>query len=73
MNKVLCVGVSMEIDEIIISVVFYVILAIPFWKMYDKTGINKGWLIVLFVPVIGYFVVWVVLAASKWPKMEQVS
>jgi hypothetical protein len=61
----------MNTQDALITAFALVILAIPFWKMYDKTGVNKGWLIVILVPVIGYFVVWLVLAVSAWPNLKR--
>jgi len=53
------------------SLIGAALLIIPFWKIYDKTGVDKVWLLALLVPVPGYFLVWLALAASAWPNARQ--
>jgi hypothetical protein len=47
-------------------VLAYLLVAIPFWKILAKTGNSKIWVVVLIVPFIGLFVLWFVLAVSRW-------
>jgi hypothetical protein len=43
-------------------------MAIPIWKICDRTGLSK-WLALLAVPLVGAAVPWII-AFSKWPKLS---
>jgi len=62
---------SADIGDWLWFATFVVIIGVPFWKMYDKTGVNKGWLITLLVPFAGYALLLLVLAISKWPHAKE--
>ena len=55
-------------SDIVGFVVGLMVFGVPFWKMYGKAGVNKAWVTLLLVPVVGYFGLWLVLAVSKWPN-----
>lgn len=51
-------------------VVFFVALVagIPFWKICGRTGLSKGLVAVLFVPVFGWLILIWIIAFSNWPS-----
>lgn len=57
--------------EIIGSLIGFILFVIPFGKMLDRTGLPKAWLLVLLIPVFGVFILWLVLALSKWRATYQ--
>jgi hypothetical protein len=42
-------------------------MAIPFWKICDRTGLSKYLVLLIFIPLIGWSVPWII-ALSDWPK-----
>ncbi len=42
------------------------LVAIPFWKIHDRTGVAKGWILLLLIPGLGIFFLWLVLARARW-------
>lgn len=52
--------------EIVGTIVGFMLFAIPFWKILDRTGQSKAWVVVLLLPVLGVFILWLVLAVSQW-------
>ena len=43
------------------------IMVIPFWKICSRTGLTKGLVAVLFVPLFGWMVLIWIIAFSRWP------
>lgn len=43
------------------------ILIIPFWKIFKRAGFNPFLSMIGFVPVVGLFLLVVVLALCEWP------
>ena len=62
----------METDSVTVELfsglIGLVIVLIPFWVIFSKTGNSKLWLAVLIVPFFGIFFVWLTLALSDWPN-----
>jgi len=54
--------------EFISSVVSTIIIAIPVWKILVRTGMNRGWIILLIIPFFGWLILWSIIAAAKWPN-----
>jgi len=48
---------------------FAIVLAIPYWKICDRTGLSKWMLLALLIRIIGWFVPWFI-AFSRWPKVD---
>jgi hypothetical protein len=48
-----------------------IVEGIAFWAILSKTGNSKLWLLLLLIP-LGYFALWLVLAAARWPNQEPV-
>lgn len=48
------------------TVIGLFLLAIPFWKILDRTGVAKGWIFVLLIPGLGIFLLWLILARARW-------
>jgi len=42
------------------------LLGIPFWKILDRTGVAKGWILLLLISPLGIFLLWLVLARARW-------
>ncbi len=53
--------------EITIQTISIVILFLyPTWRIYDRVGLDKKFLLTLLIPYIGFFVCAAILAYSKW-------
>ena len=46
------------------------VLAIPFWRMLGRVGLNPYWTVLLLAPVIGVVMVLAILAFGPWPLVE---
>jgi len=46
------------------------VLAIPFWRMLGRVGLNPYWTVLLVAPVIGVVMVLAILAFGPWPLVE---
>jgi hypothetical protein len=52
--------------EVIGTIIGLLIFAIPFWKILDRTGLSKAWVLALLLPGLGVFILWLVIARSQW-------
>ena len=52
---------------LLIFVIFPVIWVIPNWRICSRTGLSKWLLLMLLIPVVGWFFPWFI-AFLKWPK-----
>ena len=51
---------------ILISMIFwFVILVIPFWKIYSKAGFSKWLSLTILIPVVNIIIIYIV-AFSEW-------
>ncbi len=48
-------------------------LLFPLWKIYSKTGKNPVLSLFVFLPYIGFLMVSLILAFSRWPATELVA
>ena len=49
------------------------LVLIPYWKILSRTGCSKSMIILIFIPVIGIFIYWLVLVTSDWPRFQYAS
>ena len=43
-----------------------VLLAVPFFRIFTRAGLNPWWSLLLFLPLLGLFISWLILAISRW-------
>jgi hypothetical protein len=43
--------------------------AIPYWRICSRTGLSKWTVLVLFIPILGLLVPWII-AFSDWPAVK---
>jgi len=56
---------------ILITFITGLILIVPIWKIFGKTGKDKAWALLIFLPFpLGLWVVSLVLAFSHWPASK---
>jgi len=53
-------------DMILEAIVIAALLLFPFWKIYTRAGLNPYLSLTLLIPVFGFFIASIILAASKW-------
>lgn len=58
------------IQNIYQAVLIGMILIVPVWKIYKKAGLNPALSFILFIPLIGMFIVYVILSFSDWPEVK---
>lgn len=59
------------IQNIYQTILFGMMLIVPVWKIYKKAGLNPALSFLLFIPLIGMFIVYVNLAFSDWPNLRK--
>lgn len=52
--------------EIVIGLFLTIVLIIPTWKIFAKTGHSPALSLLLFIPFFGLFIVLCILAFSDW-------
>ena len=59
-------GVKIGLPELVLLLVIFVVILLPYWKIFQKAG-YQGWLaICMLVPILNVIVLfW--FAFSKWP------
>ncbi|VAW82502.1 hypothetical protein MNBD_GAMMA13-214 [hydrothermal vent metagenome] len=57
--------------EFINAFVLGIILVIPVWVIYKKSGLHPALSLFLFVPIIGLLIVYLILALSEWPNARE--
>jgi hypothetical protein len=55
-------------SELTTAILGCIIVGIPFGKILHKTGINLGWLLLLLLPVAGFYFLLLKVSKSAWPK-----
>lgn len=60
------------IQAIISGPLFFVVLGIPCWMAFRKTGLRQSYVFLLLIPVIGFTVVLHHLAKKPWPNITNV-
>ncbi len=58
------------IQNIYQAILIGMILIVPVRKIYKKAGLNPALSFILFVPLIGMFIVYVILSFSDWPEVK---
>jgi hypothetical protein len=58
------------LDVVFYWIVFTIIIAIPVWKILMRTGMSRGWIILLIIPCFGWLILWSIIAAAKWPNAQ---
>lgn len=53
----------------LVIVLLVVALLWPYAKIISKAGYSRWWMLLIFVPVINYFMLWV-FAYAKWPALD---
>jgi hypothetical protein len=48
-----------------------VLAAVPYWKICSRTGLSKWTVLVLFIPIVGLLMPWII-AFSDWPAVRPV-
>jgi hypothetical protein len=61
-------SIAQTIGGLLFLVGLGVALAIPYWKICDRTGMSKWLLVLVFIPLVNLTVPWVI-AFSNWPKV----
>lgn len=56
---------SLSIWHWLIVLISFIVI-IPFWKIVSKAGFSGAWCLLLFVPVVGFLMIWV-FAFIDWP------
>ena len=58
-------------QELLGAIVIGFVLVIPVWVIYRKSGLSPWLSLILFIPVIGIFATYMILAFSNWPSVEK--
>ena len=56
--------------QFIWAIIGFIILFIPFQKIFAKAGFSRAWALLLLIPLLGTFLCWLVLALRHWPAGE---
>jgi hypothetical protein len=54
--------------ELITATLGCILVGIPLAKILHKTGINLGWLVLLLVPVVGFYLLLLKVSKGAWSK-----
>jgi hypothetical protein len=46
------------------------VAGIPFWKICGRTGLSKGLVFVLLVPIVGWIILPWIIGFSTWPVVD---
>ena len=52
------------------AVAFGLLLAIPGWKIFKQAGMSQAWSLFVFLPGLGFLVIYLILAFARWPALE---
>lgn len=47
------------------------IMIVPIWRIFKRAGLNPALSLFIFVPLIGWVVVYCLLAFMRWPATDQ--
>jgi len=50
--------------------IFGLILVIPFWQLFSKAGHFGGWSLLMVIPIVNFFTLYV-FAFSSWPALKR--
>lgn len=54
-------------DTLLTEIGATLVVGIPFWALYSRAGLSRGWLVLAVVPLLGMMLLWLVLAVKDWP------
>ena len=43
-----------------------VLIAIPFFRIFTRAGLSPWWSLLVFLPLLGLFICWLILAIAQW-------
>lgn len=52
----------------VLGLLFLVAMAVPYWRICQRTGLSRGLAVLIVVPIVGALVPWII-AFSNWPKV----
>jgi hypothetical protein len=52
------------------ALIFGLLLMIPGWKIFKQAGMSPAWSLFVFVPGLGFLIIYVILAFARWPTLE---
>jgi len=55
---------------IVLVLIVPLLLVVPLWVIYKKAGKNPAFSLFLFIPFLGFLIVGIILAFSRWPATE---
>ena len=53
--------------DLVPTVVFGLIIIYPVWRVFSRAGLAPALSLLVFVPVVGYVIAYLLLAFLKWP------
>lgn len=59
------------IIDILSNLLLSLLLIVPLWKTYKKSGLNPKHSLISFVPIIGILWALAILALSDWPNIKK--
>ena len=60
-------------EEILYTVILGLILIYPLWRIHSRAGFNPLLSLFIFLPFLGYLIVYLMLAFRRWPATEMSS
>jgi hypothetical protein len=52
-------------------IIVAVLIIIPLWRVFSRSGLNPAFSLFVLVPVIGVLIAAAILACSDWPAAKQ--
>lgn len=56
--------------ELFGSLIGIVLIVVPLWRIFDRTGRSGAWSLLAVVPVVGYAAAGLIWGYGSWPKYE---
>lgn len=56
---------------LILIIISCVVIIVPLWKICGKTGFSPAISLFIFVPVVGWLILFLVLAFKEWPTLSR--
>lgn len=57
--------------ELIGFVIFSVLVVIPGWRIFKQTGMSPAWSLLVFLPGLGFLIIYLLLAFARWPALDE--
>lgn len=58
-------------QEFLTTLIYGLVLIFPVWRIYERAGLNPAYVLFLFVPYVGWFVVLAILGLMDWPSARR--